>query len=438
MTSGHDPAPTATAELLLPAPELPDARRYRFTVGHMFLGAAFLLLLLAVVIPNSLPIPTAAAMGLAFLLALPGLRIGAGLRQLLALYLGTVIVTIAYMIVGGMHGASLVALAQVVAIYIVSPFLWTMIAEALLRRLGSERLVGWFVLLSLLCAVSVALFFYLYFRHGAAAVAFFFKGANINQSEGFSGATMHVYGSLIFLCGGFFSSPELIRSRLLRLLLLAALLVCALTSGRSALILAVAIGWLLGLLLSSRTTARLQRSMFARVLRYGLPVLVATATALFLLQAYTQISLGAVLDVVTAKLASGGGSARVQMAHSLFGGILDNGGFGSGHGVGVAFISDPIHPWRYELVWLATLYRVGILGTVVYALPFLLYILGVLRLAYRHRLPPQHKFLFSGLVCALLATNTNPYIEAFAFQWMYVIPLVALFVEFPDCMRACS
>lgn len=435
MTPGRDPSPTVPANLFLPPAALLDAGRYRFTVGHMFLGAAFLLLLLAVVIPNSLPIPTAAAMGLAFLLALPGLRIGVGFRNLLAMYVCTVIVTIVYMIVGGMHDASLVALAQVAAIYIVSPLLWTIIAEALLRWLGTDRLIGWFVLLSLLCVASVALFFYLYFRHGAAAVAFFFQGANINQNEGFSGATMHVYGSLIFLCGGFFSSPELIRSRLLRLVLLATLLVCALTSGRSALILAVPMGWLLGLVLTSRTTEHPHGSVFTSVIRYGLPVLVATAAALFLLQAYTQISLGAVLDVVTTKLASGGGEARVQMGHSLVAGILDNGGFGSGHGVGVKYVSDPIHPWRYELVWLATLYRVGILGTVIYALPFLLYILAVLRLAYRRRLPSRHKFLFSGLVCALLATNTNPYIEAFAFQWMYVIPLVALFIEYPDCFR---
>ncbi|HKR76076.1 MAG TPA: hypothetical protein VJR95_05385 [Rhodanobacter sp.] len=435
MTPGHDPSPTAPADLYLPPPAPLDAGKYRFTVGHMFLGSAFLLLFLAVVIPNSLPIPTAAAMGLAFLLALPGLRISAGFWNLLMMYVATVVVTIAYMVVGGMHDAPREALVQVAAIYIVSPLLWTIIAEALLRWLGTDRLIGWLVVLSLLCAVSVALFFYLYFRHGAAAVAFFFQGANINQNQGFSGATMHVYGSLIFLCGGFFSSPELIRSRLLRLVMLAALLICALTSGRSALILSVPMGWLLGLMLTSRTTEHPHRSMFTSVIRYGVPVLVATALALFLLQAYTQISLSAVLDVVTNKLASGGGEARVQMGHSLLAGIFDNGGFGSGHGVGVKYVSDPIHPWRYELVWLATLYRVGILGTVIYALPFALYILAALRLAWRNRLPTRHKFMFSGLVCALLATNTNPYIEAFAFQWMYVFPLVTLFIEYPDCLR---
>lgn len=431
MTPGNDSSRTAQTNLLLPSTAFEDARRYRLTVGHLFLGVAFLLLFLAVVIPNSLPVPTAAAMGLAFLLALPGLRFSPGFRNLLTMYACTVIVTIIYMIVGGMHDAPLVAIAQVTAIYIISPLLWTIIAEALLRRLGADRLIHWFALLSLLCALSVALFFYLYFRHGAAAVAFFFQGANINQNEGFSGATMHVYGSLIFLCGGFFSSPELIKGRLLRFVLLAALLICALTSGRSALILAVPLGWLLGLVLASRTTEHPHRSSLTRAIRYGLPMLVAVVAALFLLQAYTQISLSKVLDVVTAKLASGGGSARAQMSHSLFTGILDDNGVGSGHGVGVGFVSDPIHPWRYEVVWLATLYRVGIIGTLIYALPFLAYMAAVMRLAYGRRLPSRHKFMFCGFFCAFLGTNTNPYIEAFAFQWMYVIPLVALFVEYP-------
>ena len=419
----------------IPPGQWPDTRRYRFSVRHLFLGAAFLLLLLAVVVPNSLPVPTAAAMGLAFLLALPGLRIGPGFRNLLALYVCMVVVTVIYMIVGGMHGAPPAAQAQVLAIYILSPLLWMVIADGLRRQLGIDRLIDWFIVLSLLCALSVALFFYLYLTRGAAAVAFFFEGANVNLEEGFSGATMHVYGSMIFLCGGFFSSPELIRSRLLRLVLLMALLICALTSGRSALIIAVPIGWVLGLLLASRTTGHPGKSALTRVIRYGLPLLVAVLVALLLLQAYTKISLSIVLDSVWTKLAAGGGSARVHMSSSLYTGILDNGGLGSGHGVGVSFVSDPVYPWRYEVVWLATLYRVGLLGTLIYALPFLLYVVEVIRLALGRRLPPRHKFLFCGFVCAFLGTNTNPYIEAFALQWMYVIPLVALYAEYPVSLR---
>jgi hypothetical protein len=418
--------------------ELPRANPYRFTVRHMFLGAAFLLLLMAVVIPNSLPVPTAVGMGLAFLLALPGIRFSVSLRNLLALYACTVIVTIVYVIVGGMHGAPLVAMAEVTAVYIVSPFAWMIIAEGLHRQLGMERLIDWFIRLSVLCVLSVAMFFYLFLTRGAAAVEFFFKGANVNLSEGFSGATMHVYGSMIFLCGGFFSTPELIKNRFLRFGLLVMFLICALTSGRSALILSVPLGWILGWLLASRTVEHVGKSAVARLIQYGFPLLIAVMATLFLLQAYTQISVASVFDIVFDKVASGGGSARAEMSRSLYHGIVDNGGLGAGHGVSVPFISDPLHPWRYEVVWLATVYRVGVVGAVMYVLPFLLYGVGVIRLALARLLPARHKFLFCGIFCAFLATNTNPYIEAFAFQWMYVIPLVLWYIEYPLLLKRVS
>lgn len=421
----------------LPA-ALPRASAYRFSVRHMFLGVAFLLLLFAVVVPNSLPASTAGAMGLAFLLALPGIRFDQSLRNLLALYTCTVIVSIVYVIVGGMHGAPLVAMAQVAAVYIVTPLAWMIIAAGLYRRLGVDRLIDWFILLSMLCVLSVALFFYLFLTRGAAAVEFFFQGANVNLNEGFSGATMHVYGSMIFLCGGFFSTPELIKNKFLRFGLLAALLICALTSGRSALILAIPIGWILGWMLASRTVEHVGKPAITRLIQYGLPLLIAVMATLFLLQAYTQVSISSVFDIVFDKVTSGGGSARAEMSRSLYEGIVDNGGLGAGHGVGVHFISDPLHPWRYEVVWLATLYRVGILGTVIYVLPFLLYAVGVIRLALARLLPVRHKFMFCGFVCAFLATNTNPYIEAFALQWMYVIPLVLWYIEYPSLLKRVS
>jgi hypothetical protein len=435
MNRVEDPSLVPPMPPSMSSAQLPRVNTYRFTVRHMFLGTAFLLLLLAVVVPNSLPMSTAGVMGLSLLLALPGIRFGQSLRNLLALYACTVIVTIVYVIVGGLHGAPLEAMAEVSAVYIVSPLAWMIIAEGLHRRLGVDGLIDWFMVLSVLCILSVALFFYLFLTRGAAAVEFFFQGANVNLNEGFSGATMHVYGSMIFLCGGFFSTPELIKSKFLRFGLLVMFLICALTSGRSALILAVPLGWILGWLLASRTVEHVGKSAIARLIQYGLPLLIAVMAALYLLQAYTHVSLSSVFDIVFDKVASGGGSARAEMSRSLYEGIFDNGGLGAGHGVGVSFISDPLHPWRYEVVWLATLYRVGIVGAVIYVLPFLLYTIGVTRLALARLLPARHKFMFCGFVCAFLATNTNPYIEAFSLQWMYVIPLVLWYIEYPLILK---
>jgi hypothetical protein len=62
----------------------------------------------------------------------------------------------------------------------------------------------------------------------------------------------------------------------------------------------------------------------------------------------------------------------------------------------------------------------------------------VIRLALARLLPARHKFMFCGFVCAFLATNTNPYIEAFILQWMYVIPLVLWYIEYPLILRRAS
>jgi len=425
MNSVNDPAPVVP-----PVPtRLPETDAPKLTVRHLFIGVTFLLLLLAVVVPNSLPIPTAVMMGIAFLLALPGMRFSLGFKNLLALYACSVMVTLIYIVVGGMHGAPFIGLLQVAAVYIVTPLLWIVIADGLRRAIGIERIIDWFIVLSLLCALSVALFFYLYLTRGAAAVEFFFQGANLNLNEGFAGATMHVYGSMIFLCGGFFSSPELIKRRTLRFALLAMLLIAAITSGRSALILSIPMGACMGWMLGSRTTEHRGKPAIVRFMQYGVPSLVALIVTLYVLEAYTQVRVSAVLNIVFNKLAAGGGVERTEMSRSLYGAILDNGGLGSGQGVGVNYVSDPIHPWRYEVVWIASIFRVGLLGAFIYALPFLIYVLGVAKLAFDRRLPAHHKFLFSGFVCAFLATNTNPYIEAFSLQWMYVFPLVMWYVE---------
>lgn len=427
MSPGHEPS---SMPLVPPVPDrLPETEAPRLTVRHLFMGVAFLLLLFAVVVPNSLPVTTAAVMGVAFLFALPGIRFTLGFKNLLALYACSAIVTVVYVVVGAMHGAPFIGLLQVMAVYVVTPLVWIVIADGLRRAIGIDRLVDWFIVLTLLCVFTVALFFYLFLTRGAAAVSFFFQGANLNLNEGFAGATMHVYGSLIFLCGGFFSSPELIKRRTLRFAMLAMLLVCALTSGRSALILAIPMGACIGWMLASRTTEHRGKPAIVRFMQYGVPSVIAIIVALYVLEAYTQVRVSTVLNIVFNKLGSGGGIERATMSKSLYAAILENGGLGSGQGVGVDYVSDPIHPWRYEVVWLASVFRVGLLGALIYALPFIIYVLGVVKLAIDRRLPVHHKFMFAGFVCAFLATNTNPYIEAFSLQWMYVIPLVLWYVE---------
>ncbi|WP_266157814.1 hypothetical protein [Dyella silvatica] len=429
MSSTHLMASTAT----------PRRRRFwrdLLTVRGLFTGASMLLLFLSVVIPNSLQVPTAGMLAICFLLSLHGFKLVPGLKTVLLFYTGSAMVTLIYIAVGYLNDAPWIAAAQVTAIYIVSPLLWTFIAASLSQRVGTERLIHWLIWLALLCCVSVAIYFALYRIGGAAAVSFFTESANVNTSDGYSAAVMHVYGSLIFLCGGFFSSPELIQNKLLRMLLLASLLICIITSGRSALILSVPIGLLLGALLTPRTIGyKRRRSIFVTAI-YGLPMLLAAIAAVFALSELGNIHLSVIFGNFIDKLSSGGGSARSGQAYALYDGILDSGGVGVGHGIGVSYIRSTDYPWRYELVWLATVLRVGIVGAIIYTSLFFWYAVKVTKLAMRRRLTPGMKFMFCGFMAAFVASNTNPYIEAFTFQWMYVIPVVGFFVDYSAARMA--
>ena len=432
MSAGHLTGPAAMPQLLSPWQRILTAR-------NLFATTAALLLFLSVVIPNSLQLPTAAMLATCFLFALYRFRMAPGLKTIFLFYACSVMVTLIYVAVGFLSGAPWIAAAQVVTIYIVSPMLWIFISAGLTLKIGTDRLIQWFVWLAVLCCISVAIYFVLYHIGGAAAVSFFTEAANVNNSDGYSAAVMHVYGSLIFLCGGFFSSPELIRNKLLRMIVLAALLICIITSGRSALILSVPIGLLLGLILTPRTSGhQRRRSLLTQVIKYGLPMTLAGGLAVFALATLANIHLSVIFNSFVDKLASGGGSARSGQAYALYQGILDSGGVGVGHGIGVSYIRSTDYPWRYELVWLATVLRVGIVGALVYAALFFWYIARVMKAAVLRRLTSGMKFMFCGFIAAFVASNTNPYIEAFTFQWMYVLPVVGFFIDYAATRKSAS
>ena len=143
------------------------------------------------------------------------------------------------------------------------------------------------------------------------------------------------------------------------------------------------------------------------------------------------ISIDAIFRDFFDKLASGGGVLRSEQFYALLKGINDSFGFGVGHGVGVSYLRDNNFPWRYELVWMATILRVGFFGSLIYLMLFLIYIKKFLIYRKKNNISAFDLFIFSGFVAAFVASNTNPYIESFAFQWMYVFPVVSLLLRRP-------
>ena len=401
--------------------------------GAAFRLSAIALALCSVVIPNALQITNGALLVVTAGLGLFFVRLPRSAILPFLLYLASALVTVVYMLVGSQNGAPRIALEQTTIVYILSPLLWIVVCLGLVQSFEQRVIVGWLAALGILCCVTVALYFFLFLNFGAASVSFFKEaGNNVNvDDDGTTGATMHVYGSLIFLSGAFFSSPEIVRSKVVRILLLGSLFVAAITSGRSALVVSVLLGLFLGWIPELRIAER--RAFFgARLMTNFVFVLVATAFGVWVSKRFIDFDVWRIFEFVFEEVLSGGGQARTGQLEALLDGVEKTSGLGAGHGIGVHYIRNFATPWRYELVWAATLYRVGIIGSFVYALPFLVYLARGFQRAFQGRLPVHEKFMLSGFVCAFFASNTNPYIEAFGFQWMYVLPVISFFADSPS------
>jgi hypothetical protein len=308
----------------------------------------------------------------------------------------------------------------VIVIYLISPLLWILACNWILDAYPLRTIVRALKVTCLLSSLSVGLFYYLFFTAGPEAVLFFIEEPNIDTTnQGYIGATMYVFGSLIFLVGGLVASADLRRDGVLGYALLLTALVVAFVAGRSALLLAVFIGAGIHLLKVLISTSPAQLAQLpASAMRIAV---IVGVLLLGLVQAGLELEL--LVVPLLEKVASAGGEGRMQQFHALLEGLMDHHGLGAGHGIGVAYTVSDDHPWRYEMVWLASAYRTGLLGAAVYALPFVWVLVSATRQLFARRLNPDELFLASGFLCAFIASNTNPYVEAFVFQWMYVLPM---------------
>tara|TARA_R110000851_G_scaffold175556_1_gene321893 strand:+ start:19853 stop:20797 length:945 start_codon:yes stop_codon:yes gene_type:complete len=306
----------------------------------------------------------------------------------------------------------------------ISPSLWIVVFIGLLYRISMSSVVKAFSVYAILSVLSIALFFFLFAKFGAEAVSAFKEGANVNVRDGYSGATMHVYGSLIFLTAAFFSAPDLIQKASVRWILLMCLFLSAITSGRSALILAAPIGIMVNFFVRSYSLETLKSALF--YLAFISFFFFFCAWFLFY---FYSIDVAYIIKLFFEEISQGGGSARAGQTSALLEGINSNYGLGAGHGIGVDYIRSTDFPWRYEVVWLATIFRVGFVGAFLYFLPFALYAVGTFYLWMKGRVDSYDRFLFGGFLAVFVASTTNPYVEAFTFQWMYVLPVCYFFLK---------
>lgn len=391
-------------------------------------------LFLTMVIPNSIKEVSVTMLALTALLAWPLTDFSPAFMRVVWMHVASSAVTLVYLVVGLTRGATDEALIQTLFIYIVSPAMWILVAGGVLATMNTQRLVTLMENNAIMGALSVGLFFYLFLEHGGPeAVSFFIdpEEANVNLVEGYSGATMHVFGTLIFMTSALFAMLTVGVMNTKLLVMLGMMAVVAISSGRSALMLSVPIGLVMGVLLRPGVHGQRPGTIALAISKQVVIAVVAAVAFITGLSMLTEIDVFYIIGGFWEELSGGGGSERTNQAAALYDGILEWFGLGAGHGKGVRYLRSERYPWRYEIVLLATIYRVGIIGALIYAWPFIRYAMGVFQIWKRQRLTNFDVFLFAGCSAAFLAAATNPYIEAYTFQWMYVLPVTIFLVRFP-------
>jgi len=388
-----------------------------FNVGTLVMKNIVFALILFIAI-NAIVFPNAQQEMLAAALIIGAL---VGLRQrnrfsvpvILFVFTSTT-VTMFYVLVGLIRGAPIEALEQAVFIYVVSPILWLIVIDLAWRYLGTERIVNALAYLGILAAATVAGYMFLFLNFGPQAVAFFGSNTNVHIAEGYSGVIMHVSGSLIFLGAAFSAEPNASRRVLLSTMTISSIALAAVASGRTAAILGLLVGASVFFFMSSR---QLMVKHLALLLVLAIAAAVATIGLDFLIGVNVQQLMSFHMDKIL-----GGDIERPNQIKALMTGAERTWFLGAGHGIGVDYIRSEFY-WRYEAVFIALLYKLGLIGATTVLAPIFLALGIFTALMLKGRVCKYDAFFGSALAMCFFAGFTNPYPEAFVFQWMYLMPV---------------
>ncbi|HEY7750076.1 MAG TPA: hypothetical protein VH933_15540 [Aestuariivirgaceae bacterium] len=373
------------------------------------------------IFPNSLKTTSVVSLAVALFCAITRVKTDVGLILILKFWIMASLVTMFYVLIGAFKGAPTEAAIQVLLIYIVFPIVWIFVIKVFLQEVPLDFAVKGLIAVGVLACLSVFFFYYAFLSYGPESVEFFIEVPNVDVgTEGYIAATMYVFGSLIFIVGGYVASFSLLSGRKKSVLLLSLFIFVALISGRGALLLSVLIGLLLnafvvGVNFKQRRDTNLSRDALWFFFACAL---------VFVALDYFDLKLEQIVDPLIEKVSSVGGAGRKEQFIALINGIGESAGLGAGHGIGVDYRVNDLYPWRYEMVWAASVFRVGFIGAVIYAAPFVLVVIVGLRRLLKGTLSGDEMFVFGGFVSAFIASNTNPYIEALVFQWMFIFPVL--------------
>lgn len=297
------------------------------------------------------------------------------------------------------------ASSQAIVVYAVFPILWIILGNFIFNNFSYATILKKYIQIGLWGCVSVYLSYAAFKMGYGDYVKILVENPNAVYTGNVYAITLNVFGSLIFISAAIGHASKLYPISKYVVILLIYIITAAI-SGRSALILAAAIG-IYGLIIS-------EKKFFKKsiIILIGFMLITVTLT-------YFNLELKGSIEYFVQELLSGGGDERTRQTSMLAKGILDTFFLGAGHGVGIEYIRNYDYPWRYENLIFSLVYRTGIVGFLVYFYPFFYSILSFFKIRKMKILNIYDRFFLWGMVVFVMTNFTNPYLESFEFQIPY-------------------
>ena len=121
-------------------------------------------------------------------------------------------------------------------------------------------------------------------------------------------------------------------------------------------------------------------------------------------------------------------SVRAEQYYALLHGWMENPLIGSGLGASaLGSIRSHEQPWAYELTYLASLFHIGLIGSIVYASALLwTFVKSIPVVRTSPEVAAMLLPLLVGLACFLIVNATNPYLAKFDYLWTIFLPVAIL------------
>lgn len=302
---------------------------------------------------------------------------------------------------------------QCVAVYIAFPLFWIYFSDYILQKYSPEYIIKLITILGVVGCATIFIAIWLLENNYVAIMEYVIDNPKASKtSEGATEVRMNVYGSLLFFIPAILSSFKRL-STITKIVLFFIIFISVFNSGRSILLASIVVG-VLGYLHSLKNGFKI------------ILVLFVGAMLINFLISYFNIPVLAIFKDIEYKLTGEGGDdnfIREYQFWMFLEGIEDYYYlFGHGHGVGIDLVRNPRYNWRsYELLIMATIYRVGVIGFIIYALPFIYCVKEYVKLSRKKRNTYVDDFFIFGVIGIIVGVFSNPYLESFDFQFGFFL-----------------